>query len=70
MPSQSRSSRQSEPPNNVLEFIGVYRASRDEEVSLSNWLTYTPLALVALHLNVDEATTSVRPSNGPGVMPR
>ena len=38
-----------------LQFIGVFRASRYEEVSLSNWLTHTPPALVAQHLNVDEA---------------
>ena len=37
-----------------LQFVGVFRAPRYEEVSLSNWLTHTPPALVAQHLNVDE----------------
>jgi len=52
-----------------LVFIGVFRAPRYEEVSLSNWLTHTPRALVAQHLNVDEATIAAWPVNGPGVMP-
>jgi oxalate decarboxylase len=50
-------------------FVGVFKASRYEEVSLSNWLTHTPAALVAQHLNVDEATIASWPDNGPGVMP-
>ena len=41
-----------------------------EEVSLSNWLTHTPPALVAQHLNVDEATIAKWPDNGPGIMPK
>jgi oxalate decarboxylase len=51
-----------------LQFIGVFRASHYEEVSLSNWLTHTPPALVAQHLNVDEATIAKWPDNGPGIM--
>jgi oxalate decarboxylase len=53
-----------------LQFIGVFRAPRYEEVSLSNWLTHTPAALVAQHLNVDESTIAKWPDNGPGVMPK
>jgi oxalate decarboxylase len=53
-----------------LQFIGVFRASRYEEISLSNWLTHTPPALVAQHLNVDEATIAKWPEDGPGVMPK
>ena len=52
-----------------LQFIGVFRAPRYQEISLSNWLTHTPPALVAQHLNVDEATIAKWPDNGPGVMP-
>ena len=51
-----------------LQFIGVFRAPRYQEVSLSNWLTHTPPALVAQHLNVDEATIAKWPDNGPGVV--
>lgn len=53
-----------------LQFIGVFRASRYEEVSLSNWLAHTPPKLVAQHLNVDESTIASWPDNGPVVMPK
>jgi oxalate decarboxylase len=53
-----------------LQFIGVFRAPRYEEISLSNWLTHTPPALVAQHLNIDEATIAKWPDNAPGVMPK
>jgi oxalate decarboxylase len=52
-----------------LQFIGVFRAPRYEEVSLSNWLVHTPAALVAQHLNVDLATIAKWPRNSRGVMP-
>jgi oxalate decarboxylase len=51
-----------------LQFIGVFRSSRYEEVSLSNWLTHTPPKLVAQHLNVDERTVAGWPDNAPGVI--
>jgi len=51
-----------------LQFIGVFRAPRYEEVSLSNWLTHTPPALVAQHLNVAVAAIAKWPDNGPGIM--
>jgi oxalate decarboxylase len=53
-----------------LQFIGVFKASRYEEVSLSNWLTHTPPSLVAQHLNVDKAGIAKWPDNDPGVMPK
>jgi len=53
-----------------LQFIGVFRSSRYEEVSLSNWLTHTPPKLVAQHLNVDEGAIASWPDNAPGVMPK
>lgn len=53
-----------------LQFVGVFRAPRYEEVSLSNWLTHTPPKLVAQSLNVDEATIAKWPNNNPGVMPK
>jgi oxalate decarboxylase len=52
-----------------MVFVAVFRASLYEEVSLSNWLTHTPPALVAQHLNIDEATIAQWPNNGPGIMP-
>src|SRR6202043_192212 len=53
-----------------LVFIGVFRAPQYQEISLSNWLTHTPPALVAQHLNIDEPTIAKSPDNGPGVMPK
>ncbi|WP_454625059.1 oxalate decarboxylase family bicupin [Bradyrhizobium cenepequi] len=53
-----------------LQFVGVFRAPRYEEVSLTNWLTHTPPKLVAQHLNVDEATIAKWPDNSPGIMPK
>jgi oxalate decarboxylase len=52
-----------------LQFIGVFRTSRYEEISLSNWLKHTPPTLVAQHLNIDKATIAKWPDGGPGVMP-
>ncbi|TAI66039.1 oxalate decarboxylase family bicupin [Bradyrhizobium sp. Leo170] len=53
-----------------LQFVGVFRAPRYEEVSLTNWLTHTPPKLVAQHLNIDEATIAKWPDNSPGIMPK
>jgi oxalate decarboxylase len=53
-----------------LQFVGVFRAPRYEEVSLTNWLTHTPPKLVAQSLNVDEATIAKWPNNSPGIMPK
>jgi oxalate decarboxylase len=53
-----------------LQFIGVFRAPRYEEISLSDWLTHTPRSLVVQHLNVDEATIASWPNNSPGVVPK
>ncbi|MGY3291945.1 oxalate decarboxylase family bicupin protein [Bradyrhizobium sp. LM3.6] len=53
-----------------LQFVGVFRAPRYEEVSLSNWLTHTPARLVAQHFNIDEKLVAQWPDNSPGVMPK
>jgi oxalate decarboxylase len=53
-----------------LQFIGVFRAPRYEEVSLSNWLTHTPAALVAQHLNVDESTIAKCPITAQASCPK
>jgi oxalate decarboxylase len=53
-----------------LQFVGVFRAPRYEEVSLSDWLTHTPPKLVAQHLNVSEADIAKWPDHSPGIMPK
>ncbi len=53
-----------------LVFVGVFRAPRYEEVSLSNWLTHTPPELVAQHLNIDPQVIAKWPNSAPGIMPK
>jgi len=52
-----------------LQFLEVFRSSYFADVSLSDWVTHTPPAMVAQHLNVDEATIAKFPNNKPEVMP-
>jgi oxalate decarboxylase len=52
-----------------LQFFSVFRAPRYEEISLSTWLTHTPPALVAQHLNIDAATIAKWPDHASSIMP-
>jgi oxalate decarboxylase len=52
-----------------LVFLEIFRSDRFEDVSLSDWLTHTPRALVAQHLNMDPAVIARFPSNKPLIMP-
>jgi oxalate decarboxylase len=52
-----------------LQFLEVFRSSYFADVSLSDWLTHTPPAMVAQHLNVDAATIARFPKDKPVVMP-
>jgi oxalate decarboxylase len=52
-----------------LQFLEVFRSSYFADVSLSDWLTHTPPALVAQHLHVDEAAIARFPNNKPEIMP-
>lgn len=45
------------------------RVPSSKSASDPNWLTHTPPALVAQHLNIEEATIAKWPHDGPGVMP-
>jgi oxalate decarboxylase len=53
-----------------LQFFAVFRAPRYEEISLSDWLTHTPPALVAQHLNVAATTIAKWPGEGRAIMPK
>jgi oxalate decarboxylase len=55
--------------NDDLVFVEVFRASRYEEVSLSNWLTHTPPALVGQSMNVAASVIAQWPSDAPGITP-
>lgn len=52
-----------------LQFFAVFRAPRYEEFSLSDWLTHTPPALVAQHLNVEKTALATWPADGSAIMP-
>jgi oxalate decarboxylase len=52
-----------------LQFLAVFKTQAYAEISLSNWLTRTPAALVAQHLNVDPAVLARFPRGGPGFVP-
>jgi oxalate decarboxylase len=52
-----------------VQYLEVFRSSYFADVSLSDWLTHTPPALVAQHLNVDQATIAKFPSDKPLVVP-
>ena len=55
--------------NTELQYITVFKSPLFEEVSLSDWLTHTPSAMVAATLNVDPAIIAQWPNNIPGVVP-
>jgi oxalate decarboxylase len=52
-----------------LQFLEVFRSPYFEDVSLSDWLTHTPPAMVAAHLNLDTATIVKFPNDKPEIMP-
>ena len=52
-----------------LQFLEVFRAPYFADVSLSDWVTHTPAAMVAQRLNVTEQTIAKFPKNKPEVMP-
>lgn len=53
-----------------LQFLEVFRSPYFADVSLSDWLTHTPPAMVARHLDVDQATIARFPSNKPEILPQ
>jgi oxalate decarboxylase len=52
-----------------LMFLEVFKSSYYADVSLSDWLTHTPPALVAQHFNFDEATIGKFPKDTPAIIP-
>jgi oxalate decarboxylase len=52
-----------------LQFLAVFKAPAYQEISLSDWLTHTPAALVAQHLNIDPSVLARFPANAPGIVP-
>ena len=52
-----------------LVFLEVFKADKYENISLSEWLTHTPPALVAAHFNLTPEDIAKFPNNGPPVLP-
>ncbi len=50
-----------------LQFLAIFKAPIYQEVDLSNWLTHTPPALVAQHLNIDPAKIANFPQGQIGI---
>lgn len=56
--------------NEDLRFLEMFKASRYEDLSLSEWLSHTPPELVMARLNIDKATYDMIPKEKPVIMPR
>jgi oxalate decarboxylase len=52
-----------------LVYLEVFRSGQVQDVSLTEWLTHTPRAMVAQHLNVSLDTLARFPSDKPMVLP-
>jgi oxalate decarboxylase len=52
-----------------LVYLEVFRSSRVEDISLSEWLTHTPRAMVGQTLNVSPDAIAHFPSDKPTVLP-
>jgi oxalate decarboxylase len=52
-----------------LQFLEVFRSDHFADVSLSDWLTHTPPAMVGATFNVDTATIAKFPKGKPEILP-
>ena len=52
-----------------LVFLEIFKADTYEDISLSDWLTHTPPAMVAAHFNLTPEDIARFPNNIPIVMP-
>jgi oxalate decarboxylase len=55
--------------NTDLVYLEVFNSAYYAEVSLTDWLTHTPRAMVAQTLNVDQAIVERFPNGRPAVLP-
>jgi len=53
-----------------LRFLEMFKASRYEDMSLSEWLSHTPPELVMAHLNIDKTMYDALPREKAVVVPR
>ncbi len=52
-----------------LVFLEIFKTDTYQDVSLSDWLTHTPPAMVAAHFNLSPEDIAKFPNNGPVVVP-
>lgn len=52
-----------------LQFLEMFRSSRFQDLSVSEWLRHTPRELVMAHLNLDRSTLDAIPDEAPVVVP-
>jgi len=50
-------------------FLEVFRSDKYQNVSLTDWLSHTPPALVAAHFNISAQDIAKFPNNAPDVVP-
>jgi oxalate decarboxylase len=55
--------------DDVLVYIETFRSDHYEEVSLANWLSHLPPALVSAHLNIPAETLATFPKGTQGIVP-
>lgn len=55
--------------DDVLIYIETFRSDHYEEVSLANWLSHLPPALVSAHLNIPVETLATFPKGTQGIVP-
>ncbi len=53
----------------VMQFVGVFRAPRYEEISLAQWFSHLPPELLMQHLNLTREDLEKFPKEGLGVVP-
>jgi oxalate decarboxylase len=52
-----------------LQLLAVFKVPEYQEIALSDWLTHTPAALVAQHLNIDPKVLAKFPTTSLGLVP-
>jgi oxalate decarboxylase len=55
--------------NTDFVYLEVFRSSYFADISLSDWLTHTPSALVAQHFNIDPQVIAQFPRDKPLIVP-
>ena len=52
-----------------LIFLEMFKSDKYQDISLNNWMTHTPPALVMQHLNISRETLAAIPKDKEVVLP-